>query len=288
MNDNTMNWPDGHRAAAALTFDLDAESAILAFAPEAAARLGVMTHQSYGPRVGLPRLLRVLQRQDVPATFFVPGYTADRYPDAVRQIHDHGHEIAHHGYLHENVVGMTPEQERDVLRRGSDSLEAITGARPQGYRAPMWETNHRTPGLLAEHGIQYDSSLMDDDIPYVLTTEHGELVEIPINWILDDWGQYAYLPELSGTGIIETPEKVTSLWRAELDAMHAEGLCWALVNHPFLSGRPGRAAALERLIEHMKTLEGLWIARMGEIADAARETGDRRSVPLPPEVPGAV
>ena len=93
-------WPDGHRAAAAFTFDVDAESCVLAHDPAASSRMSLMTHQSYGPRVGVPRLLRLLERQQVTATFFVPGFTADTYPDVVRQIVDAGHEIAHHGYLH--------------------------------------------------------------------------------------------------------------------------------------------------------------------------------------------
>lgn len=283
-----FRWPDGIRAAAAVTFDVDAESAILADAPEAAARLSVMTHQAYGPRTGVPRLLRILARQGVRATFFVPGHTADRFPDAVRAIRDAGHEIGHHGYCHEPVFRATAEDEETYLLRGLEALDRVLGIRPAGYRAPWWETTYRTPALLARHGFRYDSSLMDADRPYVLdatadpdadaTAEAGSssarpraprsptLVEIPIQWGLDDWEQYAFLPGLTGSGVIESPAKVEEMWTLELAAQVAEGGCFVLTMHPFLTGRASRAAALERLLELMRSIEGLWIATLGQIA----------------------
>jgi peptidoglycan/xylan/chitin deacetylase (PgdA/CDA1 family) len=183
-------WPDGYRAAAAISFDVDAESAILADRPEAAARLTVMSHQAYGPQVGVPRLLRILERRGLGATFFVPGYTADRHPDAVRAIQDAGHEIGHHGYLHEPVFRATAEEEESYLVRGLEALDRVAGVRPAGYRAPWWETTYRTPGLLARHGFRYDSSLMDGDRPYRLGTSADRgaptLIEIPIQWALDE------------------------------------------------------------------------------------------------------
>ncbi len=264
-------WPAGRRAAAAISFDVDAESAILADRPEAAARLTVMSHQAYGPRVGVPRLLRILERRGLRATFFVPGYTADRYPDVVRAIRDAGHEIGHHGYLHEPVFRASAEEEESFLVRGLEALDRIAGVRPLGYRAPWWETTYRTPALLARHGFRYDSSLMDDDRPYLLATEPGAgaptLVEIPIQWALDDWEQYAFLPDLTGSGVIESPRKVLELWSAELDALVAEAGCFVLTMHPFLSGRASRAAALDELLGRMQEVDGLWIPTLGEIAD---------------------
>ncbi len=287
MTAGTFRWPPGFRAAAAVTFDVDAESAILGDQPEAAARLSVMTHQAYGPRTGVPRLLRLLERRGVRATFFVPGHTAERFPETVRAIRDAGHEIGHHGYLHEPVFRATAEQEEAYLLRGLDALDRVAGVRPTGYRAPWWETTYRTPGLLARHGFAYDSSLMDADRPYVLGTGEsvvrddpgaGEsvvrddpatsrtIVEIPIQWGLDDWEQYAFLPGLTGSGVIESPAKVLELWSLELDALVEEGGCFVLTMHPFLSGRASRAAALERLIERLRETDGLWIATLGEIA----------------------
>ena len=267
-----LRWPDGFLAAAAVTFDLDAEAAVLASAPGAAARLGVMTHQAYGPRTGLPRLLRVLAERDLRATFFVPGYTAERWPDAVRAVRDAGHEIGHHGYLHEPLAPDPAAEERYLLR-GLEALETVLGVRPRGYRAPMWETSYATPGLLAKHDFLYDSSLMDADAPYVLAAGPAAgaktLVEIPISWGLDDWEQYAYLPGITGSGMIDGPGKVLELWRRELEETAAEGDCFVLTAHPFLSGRPARAHAVGRLLDEMLALRdaGLWVATLGEIAD---------------------
>ncbi|MEV5004754.1 polysaccharide deacetylase [Streptomyces sp. NPDC056159] len=260
-------WPDGRRAAAAFTFDVDAESCVLAHDPSASSRMSLMTHQAYGPRVGVPRLLRLLRRQDVKATFFVPGFTADTYPDMVRSIVDEGHEVAHHGYLHEPMQGIDAAREAEYLDRGLEALDRL-GIRPAGYRAPWWEMNWHTPDLLIERGFQYDSSLLDGDTPYRLhgNGAAGSLVEIPVDWGLDDWEQYAFYPGWTGSGVIESPRKVHEMWLLEAQAHHAESGCFVLTNHPFISGRPSRAAALERLIEDVRALDGMWITTLEQIA----------------------
>ncbi|MEW2357486.1 polysaccharide deacetylase [Spirillospora sp. NPDC029432] len=266
-------WPYGARAAASFTFDVDAESAVLAASPAAAGRPSVLSHQAYGPLTGLPRLLRILARQAVRATFFVPGFTAHRHPDAVRAIADAGHEIAHHGYLHEPLIGVDPAAEAEILDRGLDALQEVAGVRPAGYRAPMWELTYDSPRLLAERGFLYDTSLMDADVPYELATGLAaapSIVEIPVHWGLDDWEQYCYLPGISGSGLIETPAKAAELWRAEYEAMRREGGCFVLTAHPFLSGRPGRAAALEGLIEYVAGADDVWLAPLGDIARHVR------------------
>lgn len=264
-------WPAGVRAAACLTFDLDAESPILFEHPEAAGWLDVMTHQAYGPLTGVPRLLRILDRQQVRATFFVPGYSAEQWPDVVRSIRDAGHEIAHHGYLHEGAhTARDVEEEERRLIRGLEALDAVAGVRPVGYRGPMWELTYDTPALLATHGFRYDSGLMDADHPYRLATSAEEgaasIVELPGHWALDDWEPYVYLPGLSGSGVISSPAEVIARWTLELEALVDEGGLFMLTNHPFVSGRASRAAGLERLIRHAKGIDGLWIATAGEIA----------------------
>jgi cytosine deaminase len=280
-----ITWPHGKPAAAVLGFDLDAEAVVLTADRTNATRLSVMSHQAYGPLTGVPRILRLLARQDLRATFFVPGYTAERYPDVVRRIVDAGHELAHHGYLHEAVRGMSPADEAAMVDRGLDALERVAGLRPTGYRAPMWETTYATAGLLLDRGFEYDSSLMDSDVPYLLA-EHDlpgarSLVEIPVHWALDDWEQYAYVPEVFGTGLIESPAKVLEMWSLELHAMRDEGGCFALTNHPFLSGRPARLRALEQLIDVMKSLD-VWIATAGDVARHVRTLGlAARSFPQP-------
>jgi peptidoglycan-N-acetylglucosamine deacetylase len=266
-----VTWPAGYTAAACLTFDMDAESAVLTTDISSIDRMTAMSHQSYGPLVGVPRILGLLRRHDIRATFFVPGYSAQRYPEITRSIADAGHEIAHHSYFHENTIGMDAKTEADMIDLGLRALHDVAGVRPRGYRAPMWEMNYHTPGLLAERGFAYDSSLMDSDHPYVLATGEGPgasaLVEVPVSWGLDDWEQYAFLPSLIGSGVIESPAKALEIWTLELEAMHRLGAAFVLCCHPFLSGRPARAEALDRLIERMKTLPGLWITTVGDVAD---------------------
>ena len=264
-------WPAGKRAAACFTFDVDAESPILFEHPESADWLDVMSHQAYGPRTGVPRLLRILERQSIRATFFVPGYTAERWPQAIRAIRDAGHEIGHHGYLHEGARSAADAgtEERRLLR-GLEALHEAVGVRPVGYRAPMWELSYRLPALLAKHGFLYDSGLMDADHPYRLATgpEPGapSIIELPGHWSLDDWEPYNYLPGITGSGVIASPADVLARWTLELEALVAEGGLFMLTNHPFVSGRASRAVALETLMERARAIDGLWIASAEQVA----------------------
>jgi peptidoglycan-N-acetylglucosamine deacetylase len=264
-----FRWPAGYRAAACFTFDVDAESPILFEHPEAAGWLDVMTHQAYGPRTGLPRILRVLERQQVRATFFLPGYTAERWPDAVKAIREGGHEIACHGYLHEGSRGADAPTEERRLIRALEALDAF-GVTPAGYRAPNWEVSDALPAILARRGFRYDSSLMDSDWPYQLAVSDQAaaptIVELPVHWALDDWEPYTYLPGISGTGLIASPAAVIARWTLELEALVAEGGLFNLTNHPFVSGRASRAAGLENLIATANEIDGLWVATCEEIA----------------------
>lgn len=266
-------WPNRAGCAASFSFDVDGESAVLAADPGNARSLSVMTHQSYGPRVGVRRLLDILERTRTRSTFFVPGYTADLHPGTVRDIAAAGHEISHHGYHHQKPAGLELSEQIEQLDRGSDALERLTACRPSGYRAPMWDLSWEMPALLAERGFNYDSSLMDGDAPYLLKTTAGTLTEIPIHWTLDDWEQYCYLPDITELGPIQTPEHAIALWRSELEGMRRFGGCWVLTNHPFLSGRPGRAAALEALIGEVQAMPDVWVAALDEIAAHAANSG---------------
>ena len=280
-----ITWPVGIRSAAAFTFEVDAESAVLWGAPQNADRMSVMSHQAYGPLVGVPRLLGLLDTHGIRSTFFVPGYTALRYPGVVRDIAAAGHEIAHHGFLHEQPVGLSRAEQIENLDRGLDALAEVAGVRPVGYRAPMWELSWESPALLAERGFLYDSSLMDADVPYELALTPGaaeSIVEIPIQWALDDWEQYCFLPDISGSGLIETPAKARELWQSEFEGLHEAGGCWVLTNHPFLSGRPGRAKHLGELMAEVVATPGVWVASLEEIAQHTRSLAlEPRSISYP-------
>jgi peptidoglycan/xylan/chitin deacetylase (PgdA/CDA1 family) len=248
----------------------------------------VMTHQAYGPLVGVPRILQLLADYDLPGTFFVPGLTAERYPQTVEAILAAGHEVGHHSYSHRNPVALGPDWERADFERALAALDRA-GVQPLGHRAALWNASWQTPLLVAEHGLLYDSTLMDDDRPYVLDTGAGEIVELPPHWGLDDWEQYAFLPDPPIGTIIESPEKVLSLWRSELDGMRRHGGLFMLTNHPFLSGRPGRIEGLRQLIEYALGQGDVRFSSAADVARRAREAADvgRRTltpVEIDPEV----
>jgi peptidoglycan-N-acetylglucosamine deacetylase len=284
-------WPAGYTAAACLTFDLDAEAAVLTADINSIHRMSPMSHQSYGPLVGVPRILSILANRGVRATFFTPGYTAHRYPDVIRSIVDAGHEIAHHSYFHESTIGMTEQTEAEMIDLGLQALWDVAGVRPTGYRAPMWEMNWFTPKLLVDRGFVYDSSLMDSDHPYVLSVSASSgassLIEIPVWWGLDDWEQYAFLPDLIGSGVIESPAKALEMWTLELEAMHKIGAVFNLTCHPFMSGRPARAEVLDRLLDRMEALGGTWITTVGDVAAHVAGLGLTARQVVPPVLPDA-
>ncbi|ABM09862.1 polysaccharide deacetylase family protein [Paenarthrobacter aurescens] len=286
-----ITWPEGYRAAASFTFDVDAESCTIAHDPSSTRRMSLMSHQSYGPKIAVPRLLQILDRQAIKATFFIPGFTAESYPDVVRRIADAGHEIAHHGYLHEPMQGIDAATEASYLDRGLEALANAAGIRPVGYRAPWWELNWQSPALLADRGFLYDSSLLDGDAPYRMAVAEGDsrdIVEIPVDWALDDWEQYGFYPGVTGSGVIESPAKALEMWTLEAQAHHSQGSCFVLTNHPFISGRPSRAVALEQLMERVKDLDGMWVTTLAEIAQHTKDTAQeihthaRIDVPLFP------
>lgn len=263
----TLTWAEGTRCAAVLSFDVDGEAGMLDADPKNKDRLSVISWARYGPKVGVPRLLNMLKAKAVRASFFVPGYTAELYPEVIKRIHDEGHEVGAHGYLHERVSRLDPIQEETALVRTCTILQQITGRKPVGYRAPLWELNPGSPALLARHGLLYDSSLMDDDKPYILPTEAGDLVELPVHWTNDDWEQFAYLydPPM-GSGVIETCEKAFQLWKEEFDGMYRYGGAFILTMHPEIIGRPARVMMLERLIDYIKSHDGVWLTTCEEIA----------------------
>jgi peptidoglycan/xylan/chitin deacetylase (PgdA/CDA1 family) len=278
-----MSWLGESAALAVLSFDVDAESVVLAEDPRHAANATMMSHQAFGPTVGVPRIVDLLEEYEIRATFFVPGLTADRYPATVELILTAGHELGHHSYAHRSPIALAEDEERRDFERALQALERF-GVRPDGYRTPSWEPAWRTPALVAEYGFAYDSSLMDDDRPYLLETEHGDLVELPVSWWLDDWQQSAYLPPLARNQT-RSLEEVAALWCGELDAYARHGSLFVLTCHPFLSGRPGRVEIVRRLVEHALERGDVELVACVEAAKRARDDEDlpRRTL-VPVEV----
>ena len=178
-----------------------------------------------------------------------------------------GHEIGLHGYIHELANGQpTLERERYWLDRSMQCAEKIAGVRPVGWRAPLYAFSHRTAGLLAEFGFEYDSSLMGDDVPYVLETANGNVLEMPVDWATDDWPQYVQSMEFNYMMPIRAPDRAMEVFRAELDAAAEFGGLFIATWHPFISGRLARAQRVAALIEHIQGRGDIWLASLGEIA----------------------
>ncbi|NED97903.1 polysaccharide deacetylase [Phytoactinopolyspora alkaliphila] len=243
------SWNGGAAAVATLTFDVDAETPVLAHGARYAEHASTMSHQAYGPDVGVPRILDLLDELGLPATFFVPGWVAEQRPGLAAGIVERGHEVAHHSYSHRLPTSMAAGKERADFERALEVFSA-QGIEISGHRAAGWEATWATTDLVAEHGLLYDSSLMGDDRPYLISSDAGTVVELPVHWSLDDWEQYAFLPDPHVGSVIESPVKVLEMWRTELDAMRHYRCLFNLTCHPFLTGRPSRMMALRQLIEY--------------------------------------
>lgn len=258
-------WPDEHVCAVALTFDVDAEAPLVHRDPEQARdQLAEREERLFGVRVGVDRLLRLLDDCQVPATFFVPAYTVRTHLDVVRRIQAAGHELGCHGDLHERLDGLGEAEEDAILQRQLTDFEDLLGIRPVGYRAPSWELNERTPLLLREYGFRYDSSLMGNDIPYTVDTPLGSLVEVPVHWMLDDAPLYRHV--YGSTNGIADPGRVIDLWRREFRGMRRESGCFVLTMHPWITGRASRVDALRDVVDDMRDAGGVWFASAEDIA----------------------
>jgi peptidoglycan/xylan/chitin deacetylase (PgdA/CDA1 family) len=260
------------RLAITLTFDLDAETLWLGRDPESANRPIWLSQGRYGPREGLPRVLELLRRHELPATFFVPGLVIERYPREVATILDAGFAIEHHSYSHAWVDSLTPDQEREEMERGLEVIETFTGRRPRGYRSPAAEFSAITVDLLEEYGFEFSSNMFDADSPYLLPNRDQVtgIVELPFAWALDDAPFFLYSSRLPGRSMA-APSAVLETWTREFDGLAAEpGRCFVLAMHPQVIGRPSRLWVLDQLIEHVRASGLARFTTCAALADEVR------------------
>jgi peptidoglycan-N-acetylglucosamine deacetylase len=255
-------WPDGMRCAAAFTFDFDAEEAWIADDPANAERPGVLSQGTYGAKVAVPLILDLLREHGITATFFVPGRVAERHPERVEQIVAAGHELAHHGYTHTSPTTLDRDQEEEELTKGLEVLRSF-GADITGYRSPAWDFSANTEELLQRHGFVYSSNFMDDLRPY--RRDGSALVEVPIQWILDDAAHF-WFDGTTWTKKISTPSEVREIWEAEFRGYRELGGAFVLTMHPQVIGRPSRLELLDGFLGSVRRHEDVWIATCREIA----------------------
>ncbi|MCC5972179.1 MAG: polysaccharide deacetylase [Pararhodobacter sp.] len=261
-------WPNNAKCAVMLTFDFDAETLWLSRDPANARKPGVLSKGIYGARRGVPEILKLLREYKLPSTFFVPGWTAEKYPDRIHAILEDGHEIGHHSYLHEWIDPDKPLEERESFERALEALDKVAGIKPVGYRSPAGETSPTLMGLLNEHGLLYDSSLMTDVVPYRHTLDDGTPgpVELPWHWSTDDAPFMMFA--IQAPRPMFTNDHVFQIWRDEFDAVYEWGGLFNLVMHPQFTGRPSRTLLLRRMIEHILSKPDAWIATGEDVARA--------------------
>jgi peptidoglycan/xylan/chitin deacetylase (PgdA/CDA1 family) len=258
-------WPNGARVAVSLTFDIDNE--LLARGNPLPVPL---SQGEYGATTALPRILAMLDRQAIPATFFIPAVAAmldaNMIPAIVKA---QRHEIGVHGWIHENLASIGDrEVEQRLLRQSIEYLTKASGKRPVGFRAPSWVFSPHTLGLILETGFLYDSSLMAMDEPYEVLADGKAtgLVELPIEWILDDYPYYSG----NAQGSLPSPEAVFQIYKDEFDVAYDERTMVIITLHPHVSGHRSRLAQLDRFVTYMKSRPGVWFATLEQIARAVK------------------
>jgi peptidoglycan-N-acetylglucosamine deacetylase len=260
-------WPDGMQCAAVLSFDLDAETSWIFRDPENARRPVVISGGRFGPKFGVPAIIELLSASEIPASFFIPSVSAERYPEAVEQILKAGYEIGAHGHMHERLDTLAPTQEEEILERSISILAKATGQKPVGYRSPSWELSPVSLALLEKQGFLYSSNFMDDYFPYMHPGQGAgdALVELPVSWLLDDapffqWGLGRdYRP-------IQPANHVLEIWKDEFAGIYRRGGMFMLTMHPQLIGRVSRLDMLQRLVDYMRSFPNVWFTTGEAIA----------------------
>jgi peptidoglycan/xylan/chitin deacetylase (PgdA/CDA1 family) len=264
------SWPNGGRVAVAISFDIDNEL-LSRTSPQPVP----LSQGEYGATTALPRILAMLDRQQIPATFYIPAVSAMLHPDMIPAIMKSGrHEIGVHGWIHENLpsVGDAAHEER-LLMQAIDYLTKAMGKRPVGYRAPSWAFSPHTLSQILKAGFLYDSSFMAMDEPYELVQDGRPtgLTELPIEWILDDFPYYSG----NASGSLPSPEAVFNIYKDEFDVAYQERTMVVLTTHPHVSGHRSRLIQIEKLVTYMKSKPGVWFATLEQIANAVKAVKDQ-------------
>ncbi|GGF77405.1 polysaccharide deacetylase [Azorhizobium oxalatiphilum] len=259
------SWPGGARCAVALSFDSDHETNELR---EGGKSIGRMSWGQYGNRVGVPRVLEILKRNDIPATFYVPAVVAMTHPDEQRRVIAEGHEIGIHGWIHELNSVLPYEAERDLMFRSTDMLEKITGVRPVGLRTPSWDFSPNTLRIETELELLYDSSLMADEDCYDLEMDGVStgIVEIPVEWIRDD-AVYFMMHRFQSLRPYTPPKDVLDIFLREFDAAYEAGGLFQLTMHPHIITPRSRIWILEEVIRHAKSKGDVWFGTHAQVAE---------------------
>lgn len=272
--------PAGKRVAVNIGVDFDGPSVWMGMYNQHSP--AYMARGEFGAEVGAPRVLRLLDKYNIKASWCIPGHTVDTFPKMAQSIVDQGHEIVHHGYTHENVTPLSYEEEEKIMNMGLEALSKI-GVKPRGYRSPAWNYSPNTLNILEKYNFEYDSSLMGNDLhPYRPRTVEvnddqanvfgpdSSVLEIPVSWLLDDFPTQEFAPGMAEG--LKSISGVYDRWKAIFDYAcdQEEGACFVLTTHPQTIGRGHMISKLENLIQYMES-RGAWFATLGEIYDNYHE-----------------
>jgi peptidoglycan/xylan/chitin deacetylase (PgdA/CDA1 family) len=245
-----------------LTVDYDAISLWLMLGSTGAQSI---SRGEFGVTDGTPRLLDAFDRLGITTSWFIPGSTAAQYPDSVAAVASAGHEIANHGYLHENFAALPIDEARSAILRANEVLERVTGKRPVGVRLPGSDLDGRCLELVCDERFLYDSSLCGGYRAYWARScdtfdesqflHHGEpldLVELPFHYSITDFSHFEINAALGLPAAMPNPRQLEEVWRDELDDLvtrEPDGFLMMVV-HPQVIGRGSRMAMLERVIRY--------------------------------------
>ncbi len=263
------SWPNGARVAVLLTFDDDTQAPLMR---DATTEPTALSASDYGAQTGTPRLLEILDRHNVPATFFVTGVDSLIHPDLVPSLLKSGrNEVGIHGWIHEYPPGLdSAAEEERLLDKAIARISSLTGKKPAGYRAPSWAFSPHTMDLIRKKGFLYDSSLQSSEVPYRILAHGADtgVIELPIDWTLTE------TVYLGAQGHMPSPDLLFQLYKEEFDGAYQEGTVFILTLHPYLGGHRAPMQKLDELITYMQTKPGVWFTTGETLAlYAARESG---------------
>jgi len=275
-----FSWPDNSKCAVMMSFDIDGETTWAngnKGHKNGENYLKSLSIGQYGPKRCVENILELLTENNIKATFFVPGFIVEKYPQLMKKIVSYGHEIGHHGYKHERFYDKTYEEQVEIIDKSQEIFQRVIGKKAVGFRTPSGDWAEFTPKLLIEKGFKYSSSMRGTDSPYrtIIDGSATDFIEIPTKWELDDYVQMAYnlFPaEPAGQGRISGYDNVFENFKWEFEGYYDRGLSISYMFHPQVIGTPGRLRLLENLIKEIKSKGDVWFATGSEISDWVRKT----------------
>lgn len=267
-DDLSERWPDGARCAVLISYDSDHETPYLR---DKQITPGQLAQGEYGSRAAVPRILDLLRKYEVPASFYVPAVSALLHPRDIELYVSHGHEVAVHGWIHERNTSLSYEVELELTGRALEVLRSFAGVKPVGIRTPSWDFSNTTLKVIKDLEFTYDSSLMADDDPYELLADGSPtgIIELPVDWVRDD-APYFMMDRFGGLRPHISPRDVETIWKDEFLSAYNENRMFELTLHPHISGHRSRMLIVENLLEYIRTFDGVWFGTHAQLAEHLR------------------